>query len=228
MTYADKQLIIAAERRDFDSIKKAIDNGANVNATNNNGWSAFLQKSETALHSVAYHGNLRCLRLLLEAGAHVDVADTALLQTPLHYAASRGHLECTRALIDSNANINARDEHGASALHRGAEEGRTECLRALIEAGADINATDQWGWSALHWATSNDHFGSVLALLQQSEIDPHLKTTRHWRDIDPGASALDIAQKNGHYAIAQALQEVISSQSLQMERGTQKRQRHLL
>ena len=50
------------------------------------------QCGETALHEIARRGQLDHVRLLLDAGATVDVTD-GRQHTPLHLACRHGHVE---------------------------------------------------------------------------------------------------------------------------------------
>ena len=61
------------------------------------------------------NGSLKCVLLLLEAGANKDQGRTDTGSTPLYIAAHRGHLEVVRALVESGANKDqARTNNGAT------------------------------------------------------------------------------------------------------------------
>ena len=66
----------------------------------------------TALFNAADNGHLDVLKVLLQAGAGVDVA-TNYGTTPLHYAAVNGELEVCKYLVeDGKASINEANNHG--------------------------------------------------------------------------------------------------------------------
>eukprot|EP00434_Breviolum_minutum_P034270 symbB.v1.2.030325.t1/scaffold3400.1/size59204/1 len=58
----------------------------------------------TPLYAAASRGSLKCVLLLLEAGANKDQAATNHGSTPLFTAALHGHLEVVRFLVESGAN----------------------------------------------------------------------------------------------------------------------------
>lgn len=51
------------------------------------------------IHEAARGGHVKCLELLLEAGADPSISD-ACGCTPLHHAASSGHMAAARWLIE--------------------------------------------------------------------------------------------------------------------------------
>ena len=58
----------------------------------------------TPLYAAALNGSLKCVPLLLEAGANKDQGKTDTGSTPLYIAAARGRLEIVRFLVASGAN----------------------------------------------------------------------------------------------------------------------------
>ena len=79
-------LITSARQGDPDGLRAALAEGADVNATDNNG--------DTALGQAAYYGHLDCVRLLLDVpGIDVNKKNSAG-STPLRAAKINGHAEC--------------------------------------------------------------------------------------------------------------------------------------
>ena len=68
---------LVTENKALEAVKVALDLGADINAANDEGW--------TALHGAAYNGADTVVRLLAEKGATLDVKD-ALGRTPLSIA----------------------------------------------------------------------------------------------------------------------------------------------
>lgn len=72
-----------------------------------------------ALHHACLNGNKICARLLLLAGADVNIqADSNLGETPLHICCKNGFIEVARTLFDDGqyqVNVDARDAFGHNA-----------------------------------------------------------------------------------------------------------------
>jgi truncated hemoglobin YjbI len=89
-----------------------------------------------------YASNGSVARVLLSAGASVDVTSGPTRGTPLHQAARRGHAEVAAALLDHGANIEARDAKGQTPLRRAVNCRRLPVVQLLRERGADPHAED--------------------------------------------------------------------------------------
>jgi ankyrin repeat protein len=72
---------------------------ADVNARNDVG--------EALVHDAAMRKSADVMKLLLAAGADVNVASTLQKQTPLHVAARCGQIEVLRVLVDAGASLDA-------------------------------------------------------------------------------------------------------------------------
>jgi ankyrin repeat protein len=81
-------------------------------------------------------------RVLLAAGATVDVASGPTRGTPLHQAARRGSLSVAQALLDHGAAVDAQDAKGQTPLRRAVNCRRIEIARILGRHGADPHAPD--------------------------------------------------------------------------------------
>lgn len=105
----------------------------------------------TPLLYAAREGCVECARLLLEAGAKVDLEDPDGV-TPLILALTQQHLELAALLIRAGADVNCGDFSGRKPLHvavgvsmpaRGAPDAAAlQLIEMLLCAGADPDA--QW------------------------------------------------------------------------------------
>ena len=82
------QLFVAIRNRDLESVKCCIQNGVNINAKDNFGWSP--------LHEAVWKGSLEIVKILLQNGANINSKTNYhhhLINdlTPLDIARSRGH-----------------------------------------------------------------------------------------------------------------------------------------
>ncbi|XP_014671481.1 PREDICTED: ankyrin-1-like [Priapulus caudatus] len=109
--------------------------------------------------SPACSGHLDIVRLLLEAGANPNVADTESGATPLMKAVSKGE-----------------EAYGQTSLYHAARFGRLDILRLLLEAGADGNAADSYGVTSLHIAACYRQL-HIVRLLLEAGADPNVAET---------------------------------------------------
>lgn len=127
---AEQKMLAAAKAGDTARLRMALANGANVNATDDNG--------ATALYHASSMGYAACVKLLLAAGGHVAVVDLLLKRGALHVkgmaaAAYHGHRSIVNMLlwrgVDPNAGIDAATEGG-----------QMQIVKLLLDKGA----TPRW------------------------------------------------------------------------------------
>ena len=177
----NRALFEAVSKGNVDECQRLIQAGANVNFTNDDGWTplhwaafdghlkvcrllinegradvhAVTNDNRTPLHLAAWWGHVAVCRFLIEQGAIVN-ATNRFGWTPLHLAAQNGHVEVCQLMINTGrANVNAIDGSDRTPLHWAARYGHVELCRLLVNKGADVNATDDWGWTPLDLAISN-------------------------------------------------------------------------
>ena len=95
-----------------------------------------------------HHSHSICVKLLIEAGADVNLADNRGI-LPLLNAAINDHDDCVHLLIQAGANVNQRCYYGFIPLLAAAYYGTPKCLQKFISAGADVNAIRCGGCTAL-------------------------------------------------------------------------------
>ncbi|XP_058251473.1 ankyrin repeat domain-containing protein 53 [Hemibagrus wyckioides] len=103
----------------------------------------------TVLHVAAQHGQLNCLKLLLESGT-VDVNASCLHgRRPLHMVLSPeskpNTYSCLTYLLEHGAEPNVSTDEGLTPLHMAAAEGLEECVEELVRVGADTHTHDSRG-----------------------------------------------------------------------------------
>jgi truncated hemoglobin YjbI len=88
-------------------------------------------------------------RVLLAAGATVDVPSGPTRGTPLHQAARRGYGSVAVALLDHGADIEARDNKGQTPLRRAVNCRQLQLVQLLVRCGANPHAEDSRGVTPL-------------------------------------------------------------------------------
>jgi hypothetical protein len=80
------------------------------------------------LHDACFSGSLKCVKALVEAGAHVDLQTKSHKNknkgaVALHYAAQQNRHDIVEYLIRQNANVNIQDARACTPLHYAAYTG---------------------------------------------------------------------------------------------------------
>jgi ankyrin repeat protein len=112
----------------IDAVNFLLGRGADPNLPNSHGM--------TAIWAASFKGNSAMVRVLIGAGANVEIADQEYGITPLIAAAWRGHPDVVRQLLAAKVNVNTRAKDGNTALSRASNAGHNEIVKLLLQAGA--------------------------------------------------------------------------------------------
>lgn len=116
---------------------------------------------KTALMLASYHGHGEVVRLLLAAGAKVNLADN-LGYTPLMWAALAGHSEVVEQLIKANADVQAHDICGNTAFNLASEGEHKSVVQKFHEFAVTTQQVDP---AALVAAVKARDIATVKSLL---------------------------------------------------------------
>ena len=156
MTPEPPQLQKAAGRGDLQALTVLLDDGTEVDAAANNGFTG-LAWAAAASQSDAVH-------FLLGRGANVNARGGVgrhVLLLAAWAEAEHGDRGVVRALLDAGADVNGTSSWGETALQGAAAFPKgLATVRLLLARGADVNVANRGGWTALMEA----------ALIGQTEI----------------------------------------------------------
>ncbi|MFT4249443.1 MAG: ankyrin repeat domain-containing protein [Pseudomonas sp.] len=133
----------AATSGDADAVRRLIDLGLAVDATDAQGCTALLR--------AAGGGHVAAVELLLARGADPQHAANSGA-TPLSAAVSMRHAGIVAALLEAGAQIEHRLPGGVTVLMLAGALGLPDIAARLLAAGADVHACDVQELAALHCA----------------------------------------------------------------------------
>ena len=116
---------------DVATVKYLLNDGANVNGKNPDGYGP--------LHFAAYYGRTESARLLIEKGADINRKSEAY-GTPLIVAAYYGHKDFVKLLLEKGADTTVTDADGKTALNYAEEYQLVEIARMLKDASPSLPA----------------------------------------------------------------------------------------
>ncbi|HKY73205.1 MAG TPA: ankyrin repeat domain-containing protein [Nitrospira sp.] len=165
----DQALIVVAQIGKIDAVKRLIDEGANIEATD--------QQGRTVLEVATAFGQADVVKILLMAGANVN-AGAGKPQTALHLAAASGKTAIVSALLNAGARVDVADQDGNEPLHIAvANPTNGQIVKDLIRAGARVDAPNNVGMQPIHLAARSAGAGTVQTLLasgaKSDAVDPH-------------------------------------------------------
>ncbi|XP_076333942.1 SAM_USH1G_HARP domain-containing protein Sans isoform X1 [Tachypleus tridentatus] len=129
-----------------------------------------------------------------------------------HRAARDGYLDLLREA--TRKDCNSQDEDGMTPTLWAAYYGQLEALRLLVGRGGDPDKCDYFGNTALHCATANGHMNCVSFLVNFG--------VNLWAMDNDFHTAKDIAAINQRNEILKFLDQVLSRQSMENPKTTQK------
>ena len=185
-------LMIAVALKNLETVSKLLELGADVSAVDLEG--------NSALHNACKNNISNIIAELISHGADLNQRNNEG-KTPFMRIAQQGHPETVRSLLELGADVNVMDLYGNTALHFACGKGDfLKIVDILLTNGADINHRGDQGYTPLMVASQQGCLQAVIKLLDLgSEVDIL---------SDYGESALNIARKKGHTAIAKKIERI--------------------
>ena len=142
--HANANLLFQAVRADdADAVKRAVENGANINERGPGG--------QTALMMSCLTGKADAAAALFELGADASIGEKDGY-TCLHGVAFQGRPKVAKIALEHGLDVNAFHPDGYTPLHRacwGRSKGHFEVFKVFAEGGADIFAASRNGKHAM-------------------------------------------------------------------------------
>lgn len=194
VTTMDQQLILSAQNGDTDNVLKLLQEGADIDATD--------ERGRTAVMAATYNNKIDTVKALIEHGADINVRDHNLNNVFL-YAGAEGLLDILKLAIDAEANTKLTNRYGGTALIPASERGHVEVVKELLtRSDVDVNHINNLHWTALLEAiilgSGGDEHQRIVQLLVDHGADVHLADGE-------GVTPLQHAQRRGYREIEQIL-----------------------
>ena len=143
--------------RNLQAIQRLVNEGADVNAKNEVGW--------TALQLASLYGYDKVAKLLIKNGAKVDAKDKAGW-TALHHASWNGQLRTSKLLVAEGADVNAKTDKGWAPLHYAVFSGERAMgmIDFLLKNGAYADVPDGKNLTPLQLAKEMGYQEMVIRL----------------------------------------------------------------
>ncbi|XP_041349073.1 ankyrin-1-like isoform X3 [Gigantopelta aegis] len=129
--------------------------------------------THTALSIAVACGNIRCAKVLIEAGAEVRETPRSGKLMLLHIVKNR---ECAELLLKHGVPVDHLNSAHKTALMIACRDNKVDMARLLMEHGADVNKTTLEGISPLFYAVNNDSAVLVKDLIMAGacNVNDHL------------------------------------------------------
>lgn len=154
----------AARNDQIMSVNYLIEEGADVKATDSNGY--------TPLHIAAHASHSQIIKTLLSAGADVNALsngnETPLFMYAQEYVKRENEEDILEILLEANANLDIPSRHGFTPLHVAISYGNFDIAIKLISKGANVNTVNCYGDTPLHdaikvWSYHSDITRALVA-----------------------------------------------------------------
>lgn len=136
-----QKIIELVNSNDVEAVKKALENGADVNTQDKNKRNLLLIATINKQEAMA--------KLLVEKGADVNMQANNQ-DSPFLYAGASGQTELVRLYLAHGARFDLFNRYNGSALIPACERGHVETVRLLVNTkGYPIDHVNRLGWTAL-------------------------------------------------------------------------------
>lgn len=150
-------LMAAADNDQAAMVTFLLKRGARINDRSN-------RNGMTALHFAARKARLNTMKVLLRAGAKLEIADNDDY-TPLWSAACSDNIEAIKLLLASGAKLQRLDKNGNNIVAAAAGNGANAAIQYLVQKGLNPRHANRYGRTALFDAIERQQPETVRLLL---------------------------------------------------------------
>jgi ankyrin repeat protein len=196
--YSGTPLLVAARGEHAGAVRLLLTRGADPEATDPEGFAAIT------------NAPLAIARLLIEAGAEVNVPQDRANRAPLATATIDDDIDLMRLLLEAGADPDAQLPvlNNQGAIHFAATNASPAAVRLLLGAGADPDLADALGYTALLYTASGEGFETPEAAIAMARLllDAGADVNRPSNDFNSYAwTPLMEAARNGQTGIVRFL-----------------------
>ncbi len=189
-----ENIIKLVNKNDMESVKKALENGVNVNTQDDN--------KRSLLLLATINKQVEMAKILVEKGADVNMQANNQ-DSPFLYAGASGQTELVKLFLAKGARFDIFNRYNGSALIPACERGHVETVRLLVNTkGYPVNHVNRLGWTALMEAivlgNGTEKYQEIVQILKDGGADLQIP------DHD-GVTPLQHAQRRGFKEIVQIL-----------------------
>ena len=152
-------LMEACTHKALPAIELFVKSGADINARN--------KKGETAFFRAAGSGSTDVMTQLKTLGADINMPNNNQ-QTPLMLSVNRFNQRTLEWLLENHANVNIKDMQGNTALMYAIASNRKDSVEALLKNGAQTNIINKFSHSPLQLAIRVKN-KEIIDLLRKAE-----------------------------------------------------------
>ncbi|WP_228374691.1 ankyrin repeat domain-containing protein [Chryseobacterium sp. FH1] len=163
----DENLVNLVMKNDITKLKNALNNGANVNTTD--------QKGRSLLLIAVIGKQTEMAKVLVEYKADVNLQD-AQKDSPFLYAGASGQTELVKLFLNNGARFDVFNRYNGTALIPACERGHVETVEILANTkGFPIDHVNRLGWTALMEAVvlgdGSTIYQQIITILKNAGAD---------------------------------------------------------
>ena len=173
----------AAQRGDYESIALLLNLGSSPNKADND--------RRTPLHMSCHVMDIRCIELLVSAGADVSARTRDGRTMAFLVAEKADRPDVLRLFLEHGEDINSHTSDGWTLLHSAARGNRLNNIRSLVRAGIQVDATTRSGDDAIAVAVTSNTYEALCLLLHvtptkkiQDAFEIYVDRAVTWGDLE--------------------------------------------